>query len=42
MSKSNKFKHESQDARRHEQQHDTHPNEKMKKHHEQSKTEKRK
>jgi hypothetical protein len=42
MSKDSKFKNESQDARRHDQQHVAHPDEKMKKHHEQSKTDKKK
>ncbi len=42
MSKDNKFKNESQDARRHDQQHMVHPDEKMKKHHEKVKPAKRK
>lgn len=42
MSKDPKFKKESQDARRHDQQHVEHPEVKMKKHHEQSKTDKKK
>ena len=42
MSKDPKFKKESQDARRHDQEHVAHPDEKMKKHHEQSKTDKKK
>lgn len=42
MSKGPKFKKESQDARRHDQQHVAHPDEKMKKHHEQPKADKKK
>jgi hypothetical protein len=42
MSKDNKFKKESQDARRHDQQHTVHPDEKMKKHDEKSKSDKKK
>lgn len=42
MSKDNKVKNESQDARRHDQQHSAHPDEKMKKSHEKSQPEKRK
>ncbi|MFT4057910.1 MAG: hypothetical protein QM652_00015 [Legionella sp.] len=42
MSKENKFKHESQDARRHDQQHAVHPSDKMKKHHEKAKDNKKK
>ena len=42
MSKDNKFKNESQDARRHDQQHASHHYAKMKKHYENSKTEKKK
>jgi hypothetical protein len=41
MSKENKFKHESQDERRHDQQHEVHPEEKMKKHHDKSKAAKK-
>ncbi|MFJ1267708.1 hypothetical protein ACD661_03935 [Legionella lytica] len=41
MSKDNKFKNESQDARRHDQQHAAHQD-KMKKHTEKSKSDKRK
>ncbi|WP_278041937.1 hypothetical protein [Legionella rowbothamii] len=40
MSKDNKFKNESQDARRHDQQHASH--DKMKKHAEKPKSDKRK
>jgi hypothetical protein len=42
MSKDDKFKKESQDARRHDQQHAVHPDEKMKKHHEKEKSTKTK
>lgn len=42
MAKDKKFKHESQDARRHDQQHVAHPDEKMKKQHEHSKMDKKK
>lgn len=42
MSKDNKFKNESQDARRHDQQHASHNQDKMKKHTDKSKSDKRK
>lgn len=38
MSKGKKFRKESQDARRHDQQHIEHPDEKMKNHHEMTKS----
>lgn len=38
MPKVDKFKNESQDARRHDQQHKAHPDEKMKKHQDKEKS----
>lgn len=38
MSKDNKFKNESQDARRHDEQHAVHPSEKLKQPYEKSKS----
>lgn len=38
MSRNNKFNKESQDARRHDQQHAVHPDSKLKKHEDKSKT----